>query len=89
MELRLPIELADKYKNNSQIIRVITEKWVSDKAFCPNCGNTLTDFENNKPVADFFCDKCHEEFELKSKEGLLGKKIVDGAYETMIQRLKK
>lgn len=87
-ELRLPIELADKYKNNSQIIRVITEKWVSDKAFCPNCGNTLTDFENNKPVADFFCDKCHEEFELKSKEGLLGKKIVDGAYETMIQRLK-
>lgn len=42
------------------------------------------------PVADFYCSNCHEEFELKSKKskiGKLGKKIVDGAFDTMINRI--
>jgi type II restriction enzyme len=47
----------------------------------------LSQFENNKPVADFYCENCSEEYELKSKHGNVGKKIVDGAYSTMIQRL--
>ena len=44
-------------------------------------------FENNAPVADFYCGHCSEEYELKSKSGAMGKKIVDGAYSTMIERL--
>ncbi len=44
-------------------------------------------YGNNKPVADFYCENCSEEFELKSKNGNVGKKIVDGAYATMIERL--
>ena len=44
-------------------------------------------FGNNKPVADFYCGNCSEEYELKSKHGKVGKKIVDGAYATMITRL--
>ena len=48
----------------------------------------LSDFQNNKPVADFYCKKCSEEYELKSKNGTVGKKIIDGAYSTMIERLK-
>jgi type II restriction enzyme len=65
----------------------MTEDWVNRSIFCPNCGNSLNNFENNKPVADFYCEKCSEEYELKAMRGSIGKKIVDGAYTTMINRL--
>lgn len=42
------------------------------------------EFENNRPVADFYCQKCSEEYELKSKNGKLTNTITDGAYATMI-----
>lgn len=65
----------------------MTEYWVGKTIFCPNCGNKLTNFRNNSPVADFYCEKCSEEYELKSKNGNMGSSIVDGAYSTMIDRL--
>jgi DNA-directed RNA polymerase subunit M/transcription elongation factor TFIIS len=68
-------------------VRVMTEEWVSRAGFCPNCGRMLSQFGNNKPVADFHCGNCSEEYELKSKHGNVGKKIVDGAHATMIERL--
>lgn len=85
--MRLPSELAQEYSSKSQKIRVLTEYWVNHVIFCPNCGMNLTQFESNQPVADFYCGKCAEEYELKSKNGRLGKKIMDGAYDTMIERL--
>ncbi len=88
MELTLPQLSASKYKSQTQRIRVMTEEWVNRSGFCPNCGKALSQFENNKPVADFYCGNCSEEYELKSKNGNVGKKIVDGAYATMIERLK-
>ena len=88
MELKLPAEIAENYSSGSQRIRVMTEDWVHRSAFCPNCGNVLSQFGNNKPVADFYCGNCSEEYELKSKHGEVGRKIVDGAYSTMIARLK-
>jgi type II restriction enzyme len=87
MELTLPVTVAEKYSSNSQRIRVMTEYWVNSSIFCPNCGNMLSNFENNMPVADFYCISCREEYELKSKNGNIGRKIVDGAYSTMLQRL--
>lgn len=87
MDLSLNTKLAKNYKSPSQIARVLTEAWTSQNAFCPNCGEGLSDFENNRPVADFYCPHCQEEFELKSKKGAIGKKIVDGAYDTMISRI--
>jgi type II restriction enzyme len=87
MELKLSIEVAKDYSSRSQQIRVISECWVDKSIFCPNCGDDLSSFENNKPVADFYCINCSEEYELKSKQGSMGKKIVDGAYSTMIERL--
>lgn len=65
----------------------MTEDWVSSEIFCPSCGSTLEGYENNRPVADFHCPACIEEFELKSKRYAFGKKVVDGAYNSMIQRL--
>lgn len=87
MELTLSANIAELYSSSSQKIRVMTEYWVNQSAFCPNCGNVLSQFENNRPVADFYCKNCFEEYELKSKHGEVGSKIVDGAYSTMIERL--
>ena len=80
-------QIAKPYKSNSQKIRVLTENWVNSEIFCPNCGHNVSDYENNRPVADFYCPNCMEEYELKSKRNNIGKKIVDGAYKTMIERL--
>jgi len=88
MQLILNKQLGTAYKSNSQKIRVITESWVKHEIFCPNCGNEVSEYENNKPVADFFCSTCSEDYELKSKKNVFGRKIVDGAYSTMIERLK-
>ena len=87
MNLNLRSIISDKYNSNSQKIRVLTEKWVYNNIYCPNCGNQLIEYENNKPVADFYCSFCIEDYELKSKKDKIGKKIVDGAYKTMIERL--
>jgi type II restriction enzyme len=57
-------------------------------AYCPSCGRTnMQQFEANRPVADFVCRACSEEYELKSQKKKLGAKIVDGAYGTMCERL--
>jgi len=87
MNLYLDNSLAQAYKSPSQKIRVLTEKWTGDNIYCPSCGSSLNQYENNKPVADFYCGKCREEYELKSKKEDIGLKILDGAYDTMIKRL--
>ncbi|MGN0545750.1 MAG: DpnI domain-containing protein [Acutalibacteraceae bacterium] len=88
MNLELSSTNISDYHSNAQIARVITEKWVNENMYCPRCGNErINHFENNRPVADFFCPVCKNEYELKSKNGVLGSKISDGAYETMISRI--
>jgi type II restriction enzyme len=88
MKLSFNTQLADKYRSQSQKIRVLTEGWVDDAIFCPNCGQKNIDkYPNNKPVADFFCSNCKEDYELKSKKSSIGTKIMDGAYRTMVERL--
>lgn len=88
MELNFDTSVITNYHSSSQIARVVTEKWVADNMYCPRCGRKhIEQFPNNKPVADFYCPNCKNEFELKSKNGTIEKKINDGAYETMIQRI--
>lgn len=88
MEISLDSRIPENYHSNSQIARILTETWVADNMFCPRCGNLhIKHFENNRPVADFFCPSCNNEYELKSKNGVLGRKINDGAYKTMIDRI--
>lgn len=90
MNLSFETELADKYTSQSQKIRVLTEHWVDNQVYCPNCGHLDIDkYSNNKPVADFFCSNCKEDYELKSKREQTGTKIVDGAYRTMMERLQE
>ena len=61
---------------------------MEEHLFCPRCGNEhLRHFQNNRPVADFICPFCNNQYELKSKQGKLGAKIADGAYDTFIERI--
>ena len=89
MHLFLDKNLAANYQSPSQVVRVLTESWLQQNIYCPSCGNeAIESFQNNQPVADFFCSQCHEEYELKSKQGTsIGKKVADGAYHTMLERI--
>lgn len=88
MNLFFDKKMSKKYKSLSQRIRVLTEHWVGSQIYCPNCGQIDIDkYENNKPVADFFCSNCKEDYELKSSKLRFGNKVLDGAYRTMIERL--
>lgn len=87
MNLHFDTEISKNYKSSSQKARVLTEDWVLREIYCPNCGNKVSDYRNNKPVADFYCAKCLEDFELKSKNGNFGKKVSAGAYSQMLDRI--
>ena len=88
MNLNFNVGLIEGYKSSSQKARILSEDWVLRNSYCPYCGNnSLSEFENNLPVADFFCNNCKEEYELKSKNGKLPDIVIDGAYETMINRI--
>ena len=75
------------YVNPSQIAKILTERWVLEESYCPSCLNSLSQAQANAAVLDFSCHHCHADFELKSKKGAWGKKITDGAYDSMISRL--
>ncbi len=76
------------YISGSQSARVWSETWVGSWAFCVSCGHAgLTKFANNSPLADFYCEGCREQFELKAKSGTLQPRVADGAYRTKIERL--
>ena len=91
MNLQFDSNRAIGYKSGSQISRVITEGWISDNMYCPICGAPiLSHYTANKPVADFYCDECSSDFELKSRESKtshIGRTIADGAYRAMIERI--
>lgn len=88
MNLNFDDTIIKNYHSNSQKARVLTENWMANNMFCPHCGaSRILHFNNNQPVADFYCPICNNEYELKSKTGKIGKKITDGAYDTMIQRI--
>jgi hypothetical protein len=76
------------YASGSQSARAWTEQWVRTWAYCPNCGAAkINPFPNNRPVADFHCGACKEEYELKSQKGRFGTKVLDGAFKVKCERL--
>ncbi len=77
-----------EYDSGSQVARILTEAWASKHAFCPHCGHShLSQFQNNRPVADLYCANCNEEFELKIQKSKFGSKIVDDDNRSMCERL--
>jgi len=88
MNLHFNQSLAKHYRSESQKVRVLSEAWVKENSYCTNCSaQSLAEFANNKPVADFYCENCNEQYELKSKKAKLSNVVNDGAYKTMIERI--
>lgn len=82
-------KLGSSYKSRTQQIRVMSESWIMENAYCVACGSLLLQYPNNKPFADLFCPKCGEEYEIKCSKNSILKRIVDGAYATMIEKILK
>ena len=85
-ELDFNLDLVSGYQANTQKIRVLTENWLGHHSYCPCCGNPIIHYENNRPVADFYCKKCKEDFELKSKRD--SSQIKDWVIHRIILRAK-
>jgi type II restriction enzyme len=82
--ITLDFDIAKRYKSNSQKIRVVAENWTNNNVYCSYCGKPICQYENNRPVVDFYCNNDHEEFELKSKKAKsITKKIIAGQYDIM------
>ena len=91
MNLRFDTTLAKHYKSKSQIARVLTEDWLARNMYCPICGEVaIVSAEANAPVKDFVCNKCEAQYELKSLQcntDKYDKKINDGSFNSMIERI--
>ena len=49
MDLTFNLNLSQGYKSKSQIARLLTENWVLNNSYCPNCGELpLNEFEKQK-----------------------------------------
>jgi type II restriction enzyme len=76
------------YASPSQRARIFTESWVAAYIFCPNCGaHRITQHPNNSHVADFHCNECREQYELKAQRHRFGPKLANGAYAKKLERL--
>ena len=82
-------EPSANYISGAQRARIWTEQWVSEWLYCPNCGNPeILQFPANLPVADFYCPRCNDQYELKSQKKPFGTMLANGAYSTKMERLK-
>jgi len=90
MELCFNVEKAKNYKSPSQVARVLSEDWASRNLFCASCNQPRLQLaRDNTKVIDFICDRCSETYQLKSQSKPLGNKVLDSAYEPMIDSIKK
>jgi len=86
----MPIQNPElSYKSASQRARVLTESWIPVNSLCPACGGEYGKTPNNTKALDFNCKSCARPFELKSSKTKFGKKVVDGAYESMISAIRE
>lgn len=88
MDLKLPAELAARYKSAAQRARVVTEAWAAENIYCANCeSGTLERCAPNTQAIDFTCPRCASPFQLKSQSHPFSSRIVDAAYEAMLRRI--
>ena len=84
MDLQLPVAGLANYKSASQRARVCTERWGEANLYCPACDSRRIDsLPVGSHAADFTCPSCDSRFQLKSKSGAFGNRVIDGAYSAM------
>jgi len=78
----------EKYSSASQKARVITESWVKQNGYCLACeSDRLIPTPANTQARDFECKRCGHPYEVKSAASPFGRRIVDGAYASMMRRI--
>ena len=83
-------KLAALLTSGSQRARVITEAWIAENAYCVACSSErLLATAPNTKARDFECVCCGHPYELKSSSAGFGKRVVDGAYASMIARIRE
>lgn len=88
MILKMPTNLAARYKSPAQRARVVTEGWAERNLFCPSCpANRVSPLPPNSRAVDFECNRCAHRFQLKGKSSPITSKVIDGAYDTLMTAL--
>ena len=83
------ISFADRFRSASQRARVITEAWVAQNLYCLACeSDRLIPTTANTHARDFECDLCAHPYELKSSSKPFGYRIINGAYSSMMSRIR-
>ena len=88
MNLECDAQITAGFSSRSQQVRVATEAWFGAQSYCLSCtSNHLVTSKPNAKARDFYCAACSQTYELKSSGKLEDRRIVDGAYATMIDRI--
>ncbi len=87
LSLQMDPAKAFAYKNPAQKAKHVTEDWVRSHLYCLGCGSSKLDYPN-RPVLDFECPSCKEQYELKSKKGGFGGRIVNSAYHKKMEKIR-
>lgn len=89
MDLTCDLSLAEGYKSASQKARVLSEGWFAKNAYCLACdADEVKQTKANTGATDFVCPKCSHRYELKAFERRPTGSLVDGAYDSMMQRIR-
>jgi type II restriction enzyme len=89
MRLECDLTLAARYTSQTQIARVLSEGWYSRNGYCLSCENDLiSPTAANSKASDFTCEHCSERYELKAFKTEPTTRLVDGAYEALLSRIR-
>ena len=85
----IDMSVASRFVSAAQAARVALETWATFNLYCLNCErNELDRLPDNTPVADFECYSCDSRYQLKGKNGRVGKKIAGAAYQPTIDAIR-
>jgi type II restriction enzyme len=69
---------------------VVIETWAEMNLYCLHCTrDALTRLPDNTPVADFACQTCSTTYQLKSKDGRFGPKLIGAAYDATLRAVRE
>ena len=81
---------AARYKNPTQIARVVTEEWCGTNLYCAACdAETLQNEPVNTKVVDLRCLKCSETYQIKGQKHLNLCRVIDGAFFSLLAAVKQ
>ncbi len=88
MNLNLNMTVAEGYKSPAQRARRVSEDWATLNLYCLACAsNHLDAAKAGTAVLDYSCSTCGALYQLKSKNGRFGRKVVNSQYDAKIQAI--